>query len=134
MKQTAVRQVKSSFTMADLVGNALVVKFTYTDNKASSVIFPGSIVLWLLRHIPVNQNPDLKQPPEPQPLFREEWDDAVTPRVLSVQCKQFEDGVRMNLELNRKPDLSLLLDAGNLELIRQVFGMYANELVNIDGL
>jgi hypothetical protein len=134
VKQTVVRQVKSSFTAADVVGNALHVKFTYMDNKTSIVVFPGSIVLWLLRHIPAANLDAVAQPPEPVPMFREEWYLPGTPRVLSVQCKQFADGVRMTLETDVKPNLNLLLNAGNLELLRQVFGGYAPQLVNIDGI
>ena len=134
MKQTVVRQVKSSFIAADAVGNALHVKFTYMDDKTSIVIFPGSIVLWLLRHIPVANTAVVAQPPEPVPMFRDEWYLPGTPRVLAVQCKQFADGVRMTLETDIKPDMNLLINAGNLELLRQVFELYSPQLVNIDGL
>jgi hypothetical protein len=52
--------------------------------------------------------------------------------VLSVQCKQFADNVRMHLELDRKPDLTMVLDRSNLELLRQVMEAYRGDLMDLE--
>ena len=65
-------------------------------------------------------------------IAHREWDDALTPRVQSVQCKQFSDGVRMTLEVNLGPDLGLLLDASNLELMRRMLEAYRGNLMDLD--
>lgn len=115
----------------DTVGNLLLAKFAYEAGKDSSVFLPASIVFWLLDHMPVNQDPGLKQPPAPPQIFQEDWDLA-TPRVISVQCKQFPDAIRMTMDLERKPDLIVLLDRANVELMRQIMAHYRKDLINLD--
>lgn len=116
----------------DPVGNLLLAKFSYATGKDSCVFVPASIVFWLLQHMPVNQDPELQQPMGAPQIVQQDWDDRVTPRALSVQCKQFQDAVRMTLELDRKPNLVVLLDRGNVELMRQIMGYYAADLINLD--
>lgn len=131
MKQAVIRQVKSMSMSCDTVGNLLLVKFSYAGGKESSALLPAAIVFWLLDHFPVNQDPDLKPPPAPPQIFQEDWDHS-TPRVISVQCKQFADAIRMTLDLDPKPDLTVLLDRSNIELMRQIMGHYRNELIDLD--
>ncbi|MFC0133007.1 hypothetical protein CR105_25430 [Massilia eurypsychrophila] len=116
----------------DQVGNLLLFKFSYREAKDSGVFVPASIVFWLLKHLPVNQDPNLLQPPAPPPIYQQDWDDQVTPRALSVQCRQFNDFIRMTIELDRKPNLTVLLDRGNVELMRQIMEHYQGDLINLD--
>lgn len=132
MKQALIRQVKSLHIACDQVGNAVLAKFACNDARDVSVLMPATVVFWLLKHIPVNQDPQLQRPPAPPAIEHREWDDAITPRVQSVQCKQFADGVRMTLELNLGPDLGLLLDASNLELMRRMLEAYRENLMDLD--
>jgi hypothetical protein len=132
VKQAVIRQVKSMSMSCDPVGNLLLVKFSYHAGKDSSVFVPASIVFWLLEHIPVNQDPDLQQPMGPPQILQQDWDDVATPRALSVQVKQFPNAIRMTMELDRKQGLTILLDRGNVELMRQVMGHYRKDLINLE--
>jgi hypothetical protein len=116
----------------DPVGNLLLIKFAYQGGKDSGVFMPASIVFWLLDHLPVNQDPELKQPPEPPMIYQQDWDEATTPRAFSVQCKQFNDAIRMTFDLDRKPGLTVLLDRPNVELMRQIMDHYRGDLINLD--
>ena len=116
----------------DQVGNLLLIKFSYQGGKESGVFVPASIVFWLLRHLPVNQDPNLKQPPAPPPIYQQDWDDVVTPRALSVQCRQFNDAIRMTFEIDSKFSLTVLLDRGNVELMRQILEHYRGDLIDLD--
>jgi hypothetical protein len=116
----------------DPVGNLLLVKFACNGGKDAIVFVPASIVFWLLRHLPVNQDPNLQQPPPPPPIHQQDWDDVVNPRALSVQCKQFNDAIRMTFELDRKPGLTVLLDRANVELMRQIMEHYRADLFDLD--
>ena len=131
MKQALVRQVKSMQMSCDKVGNILLTKFSYHGAKDSCVFIPASVVFWLLEHVPVNQDPALQGPPTRPRIEQHDWDDHVTPRVLSVQCKQFQDAVRMTMEMERKPDLVVLLDRSNLELMRLMLEAYRGELIDL---
>ncbi len=116
----------------DRVGNLLLAKFSFAGAKDSCVVFPANIVFWLLNNIPVNQDPNL-QPPAAMPrINQDDWDEPATPRVLSVQCKQFADNVRMHMEVDHKPDLTVVLDRSNLELLRQVMEAYRGDLIDLD--
>jgi hypothetical protein len=115
----------------DTVGNLLLVKFSYATGKDSSVFLPASIVFWLLDHMPVNQDPHLQQPLGAPQIVQEDWD-LGTPRVNTVQCKQFPDAIRITMDLDRKPDLIVLLDRANVELMRQIMAHYRNDLINLD--
>ena len=131
MKQPVIRQVKSLNLSCDQVGNLLLAKFAYQGSKDSCVFMPASVVFWLLQHLPVNQDPNLRAP-EPRPqVVEQDWDDATTPRVLSVQCKQFADAIRMTFELDRKPDLMVLLNRANVELLRQMMQAYRGNLMDL---
>jgi hypothetical protein len=116
----------------DPVGNLLLAKFAFHGGKDSCVFIPASIVFWLLEHMPVNQDPNLQQPPGPPQIIQQDWDDFTTPRALNVQCKQFQDAIRMALELDRKPGLTILMDRANVELMRQIMGYYRKDLINLD--
>lgn len=132
VKQAVIRQVKSMVMSCDPVGNLLLVKFSYHGARESTVFMPASIVLWLLRHLPINQDPNLRQPPTPTPIVEQDWDEAVTPRALSVNCKQFNDAIRMTIELDRKQALTVLMDRSNVELMRQVMEHYRPNLIDLD--
>ena len=132
MKQAVIRQVKSMFVGCDKVGNILLAKFSFHGGKDAAVFLPYSIVFWLLDNIPVNQDPQLLRPPIGPQLTEADWDLYGTPRAISVQCKQFNDAVRMTFELEQKPDLSVLLDLSNLEMMRRFLEAYRNDLVNLD--
>lgn len=131
MKPVVVRQAKSLQMSCDAVGNTLLTKFSCQDAKDACVFIPASVVFWLLEHIPVNTDPNLKAPPSRPQIEQHEWDDRVTPRVLSVQCKQFQDAVRMTFELERKPALVVLLDPSSLELMRRMLEAYRSDLINL---
>ena len=131
MKQPVIRQVKSLYLSCDPVGNLLLAKFSYQGGKDSCVFIPASIVFWLLQHLPVNQDPNL-QPPKGLPqVYQEDWDDTATPRAFTVNCKQFADAIRMSFELDRKPDLTVLLDRSNVELLRQMMESYRPNLMDL---
>lgn len=116
----------------DRVGNLLLAKFSFIGaNRDALVVVPAGIVFWLLKHFPVNQDPNL-QPPPPMPLITQQDWDYGGPRVLSVQCKQFADSVRMSMELEVKPDLVVVLDRSNLELMRQIMETYRADLIDLD--
>jgi hypothetical protein len=132
VKQAVIRQVKSMSMSCDQVGNLLLFKFSYQGAKESGVFVPASIVFWLLRHLPVNQDPNLQPPSAPPAINQEDWDDAITPRALSVQCRQFQDFIRMTVELDRKPNLMVLLDRTNVELMRQIMEHYRGDLIDLD--
>jgi hypothetical protein len=132
VKQPVIREVKSLYMSCDRIGNLLLAKFAYQGAKDSCVFIPASIVFWLLEHMPVNQDPALRAPPVLPQIFQEDWDDMATPRVLSVQCKQFQDAIRMTMELDRKPNLTVLLDRSNIELMRQMMMSYSKDLINLD--
>jgi hypothetical protein len=132
VKQAVIREVRSMQMSCDRVGNLLLTKFVFTGSKDALVFIPGSIVYWLLEHMPINQDPRLEPPPSIAPISREEWQDPATPRALSVQCKQFADAVRMTFELEeRKESLVVLLNRSNVELLRQMMLAYQPDLINI---
>jgi len=116
----------------DRVGNLLLAKFSAHGAPEASVLIPASIVFWLLRHIPVNQDPNLMPPPAPPEITQWDWDNPATPRALSVNCKELPGTLRMTLNLDRKPDLTLVLDRSNVELLRQVMLVYSKDLIDLD--
>lgn len=131
MKQPVIRQVKSLYLSCDPVGNLLLAKFSYHGGKDSCVFIPASVVFWLLQHLPINQDPKLRPPATLPTVYREDWDDSATPRVRTVQCKQFADAIRMTLDLDRKPDLMVILDRANVELLRQMMESYRVDLMDL---
>lgn len=116
----------------DPVGNLLLAKFSCESGKDACVFIPASIVFWLLDHLPVNQDPNLQAPPPPPQITQFDWDDQSTPRALTVNCKEFPDAIRMTMELDRKPGLTILLNRSNVEMMRQIFGHYSTDLMNLD--
>lgn len=116
----------------DPVGNLLLAKFSYLDAKDSCLLLPSTMVFWLLDHMPVNQDPALKQPPPPPPITQQDWDDPYTPRAFTVKCKELPGAIRMSFELDRKPDLVLLLNPSNVELMRQIMVHYHGDLTRLE--
>lgn len=130
-KQAAIREVKTMTVSCDPVGNLLLVKFVFSGNSEACVFLPAHIVFWLLDHFPVNQDPNLPPPPVIPQMYAEDWDDERTPRVFTVQCKQFADAIRMSLQLEGKPDLVVLLNRTNVELLRQFMLTYRPSLMDL---
>jgi hypothetical protein len=131
-KQAAIREVKSMTMSCDPVGNLLLVKFSFGPGSEACVFMPAHIVFWLLDHFPVNQDPNLAPPPALPQMYAEDWDDEVTPRIFTVQCKQFADAIRMTMNLEGKPDLVVLLNRTNVELMRQFMLTYKPSLMDLD--
>lgn len=131
MKQAVIRQVKSMYLSCDPIGNLLLAKFSFEGGKDACVFIPASVVFWLLEHLPVNQDPELLPPPNLPRVFQEDWDDVVNPRVLSVQCKQFDDAIRMTMELDRAANLTVILNRSNVELMRQMMEGYRGDLMDL---
>jgi hypothetical protein len=127
----AVREVKSMCISCDSVGNILLVKFSFTGGKDACVYLPAHIVFWLLEHVPVNQDPALLPPATFPVVNDEDWDDLRTPRVGALQCKQFPDALRMSFELERGPDMLVLLNRSNVELMRQFLEHYRGKLMDL---
>ena len=132
MPKAVFREVKAMHLGCDPVANTLLAKFSCHGTAPFCVLVPAPIVFWLLRHIPVNQDPKLAPPPAGEPITQQDWNNLATPRALSVSCKQFQDAVRMTLELDRKPDLTLLFNRATLEMLRRFFEAYAGELMDIE--
>lgn len=130
-KQAVVREVKSMVMSCDPVGNLLLVKFSFNGGKDATIFLPAHVVLWLLQHLPVNQDPDLQPPPAPPQIYAEDWDDRVTPRVITMQCKQFPQSIRMHFELDPRPDMLVLLNRSNVELMRQFMENYRGDLMDL---
>lgn len=132
MKQAVIRQAKSMAMGIDPIGNTLLIKFAYHEAKESCVFMAASEVFWLLKHIPPNQDPELRRPVGDPVIEQKDWVESNSPNVLSVNVKQFPDAVRMTFELDRKPDLAVLLDRANLELMRRLFELYREDLTDLD--
>ncbi|MFL6657600.1 MAG: hypothetical protein ACJ8GW_05980 [Massilia sp.] len=115
----------------DSVGNILLVKFAFTNGKEGCVYLPAHIVFWLLEHIPVNQDPDLEPPKSLPTVYDQDWDDNYTPRVATMQCKQFPDALRMTMQLENAPEVAVLLNRSNVELMRQFLVTYRPSLMDL---
>jgi hypothetical protein len=130
-KKAAIREVKSMAMSCDPVGNVLLVKFSFIGGKDSCAFLPAHIVFWLLEHFPVNQDPKLPGPaPFPQ-VMAEDWDDVATPRIDSIQCKQFADAIRMTIQFEGREDLVVLMNRTNVELMRQFMLSYRPSLMDL---
>jgi hypothetical protein len=132
VKQAVIREVKSLYMSCDQIGNLLLAKFSFTTGKEVTIFIPADIVFWLLKHLPVNQDPSLQPPPNPPGIEQWDWDERITPRALSVQCKQFPDTLRMSFELERGPILTLVLNRSNVEMLRQMMVAYSSDLIDLD--
>lgn len=130
-KQAVIREVKSMTMSCDPVGNILLVKFGFTSGKEACLYLPAHIVFWLLAHLPVNQDPGLKAPATFPVVVDQDWDDQRTPRVDTMQCKQFRDAIRMTFQLDRGTEMVVLLDRSNVELMRQFMENYRGSLMDL---
>jgi hypothetical protein len=116
----------------DRVGNLLLAKFSTVGASDICLHIPANIVFWLLRHVPANRDPNLQAPPAPPTIEQRDWDNPYNPRALYVNCKELPGALRMNFALDRKPDLTLVLDRSNVELMRQVMMLYTKDLIDLD--
>jgi hypothetical protein len=116
----------------DRVGNLLLVKFSTQGASDVCIHVPAAIVFWLLRHLPVNRDPELQAPPAPPPITQRDWDNPATPRAEFVKCKELKDAIRMHFALNSREDLTVVLDRSNVELMRQIMAMYSKDLIDLD--
>lgn len=116
----------------DRVGNLLLAKFSAHGAPDTCVFIPASIVFWLLRHIPPNRDPNLKAPPAPPEITQWDWDNPNIPSAQTVVCKEMPGALRMTFNLDRKPDLTVVLDRTNVELLRQIFVLYSKDLIDLD--
>lgn len=132
MKTPVIREVKSLNMSCDRIGNLLLVKFLPRGAKETCVFLPAANVFWLLKHLPANQDPDLMPPPVMPAIDQRDWDNPGTPRVFTVQCMQFSNSIRMTFALDRGPDLMVLLDRSNVELMRQMMIAYSENLIDLD--
>lgn len=132
MKSAVIRQVKSMTMSCDRVGNLLLAKFSAVGANDASVVIPASIVFWLLKHMPVNQDPNLAPPATSPQITQADWD-SPAPRVLTVNAKMLPGKISMTFNLDHKPDLTVILDRSNVELMRQIFLAYADSLIDIEG-
>lgn len=130
-KQAVIQVVKGLSVGCDAVGNMLLFKFRFASGAEASVLVPAHIVFWLLEHLPANQDPSLRPPAAYPQIAQRDWDDYVTPRVLTVNCKEFADALRMDFELDRKPDMRVLLDRTLVEVLRQFMENYRGSLMDL---
>lgn len=131
MKTPVIREVKSLNMSCDRIGNLLLVKFLPQGGKETCIFMPASIVFWLLKHLPVNQDPQLAPPAVVPRIEQYDWDNPATPRAFTVNCKQFADAIRMQFALDRGPDLMVLLNRSNVELMRQMMVAYSKDLIDL---
>ena len=132
MKEAVIREVKSMSMSCDRVGNSLLAKFSTQGASDICLHIPASIVFWLLKHMPVNQDPRLQPPPAGPQITQQDWDNRANPRALSLNCRELPGKLRMAFNLDREPHLVLLLDRGNVELLRQIMAAYSRDLIDLD--
>jgi hypothetical protein len=118
----------------DRVGNLLLGKFSAQGANDVCMVIPASIVFFLIKHLPVNQDPTLQPPPAPPQITQWDWDNPNNPRALTVNCKVLPGKISMNFSLDRKPDLILVLDRSNVELMRQILVAYSNDLIDLEAV
>lgn len=132
MKEAVIREVKSMSMSCDRVGNSLLAKFSTQGASDICLHIPASIVFWLLKHLPVNQDPNLQAPPAPPQITQQDWENPTNPRALTLNCRELPGKLRMAFNLDRTPHLVLVLNRSNVELMRQIMGMYSRELIDLD--
>ena len=132
MKEAVIRQVKSMSMSCDRVGNSLLAKFSTQGATDVGLHIPATIVFWLLKHLPVNQDPTLQAPPTPPEITQRDWDNPNIPRALTLNCRELPGKLRMAFNLDREPNLVLVLDRANVELMRQILVLYSRELIDLD--
>jgi hypothetical protein len=116
----------------DRVGNLLLVKLASEGASDVCMFMPASIVFFLLKNLPVNQDPQLQPPPHGPQIDQWDWENPNNPRAFTVNCKVLPGKISMTFVLDRKPDLTVVLDRGNVELMRQIMLAYAPELIDLD--
>ena len=133
VKEAVIRQVKSMSMSCDRVGNSLLAKFSTEGASDVCLHIPATIVFWLLKHMPVNQDPNLQPPAAPSPqVSQQDWDNPANPHALTLNCRELPGKLRMAFNLDRTPNLVLLLDRSNVELMRQIMGHYSRDLIDLD--
>jgi hypothetical protein len=115
----------------DPVGNLLLTKFSCVGAGDVAVFVPAEVVFWLIKHLPVNQDPTLQPPPHGPQIGPEDWNINL-PRAGYVQCKVLPGKISMTYILDHKPDLTVVLDRGNVELMRQIMLAYRDQLIDLD--
>ena len=134
MKSAVIRQIKSMAMSCDRVGNLLLAKFSAQGANDTCVVIPASIVFFLIQHLPVNQDPALAPPPPGPQITQWDWDSQNLPRANTVNCKVLPGRISMTLYLDRKPDLTLVLDRSNVELMRQILLAYSRDLIDLEAV
>lgn len=132
VKEAVIRQVKSMSMSCDRVGNSLLAKFSTQGASDVCLHIPANIVFWLIKHLPVNQDPTLQPPPAPPQITQFDWQNPNTPKAISLNCRELPGKLRMSFNLDRKPDLVVVLDRSNVELLRQILNLYSRELIDLD--
>lgn len=132
MKSAVIRQVKSMAMSCDRVGNLLLAKFSAQGANDTCVVIPASIVFFLLKNLPVNQDPTLQAPPAPPQITQWDWDNPNQPRAFTVNCKVLPGRISMTFNLDIKPDLTLIMDRSNVELMRQILHAYSQDLIDLE--
>ena len=116
----------------DRVGNLLLVKFSAHGASDTVIYVPASIVFFLIKHMPVNQDPSLQPPPPPPPIGPQDWQHPNVPTASTVRVNVLPGKLSMTFNLDRKPDLTVILDRSNVELMRQILVHYSNDLIDLD--
>jgi hypothetical protein len=118
----------------DRVGNLLLAKFSAQGANDTCIVIPASIVFFLIKHLPVNQDPGLLPPPAGPQITQWDWDSQNLPRANTVSCKVLPGKISMTFNLDRKPDLTLVLDRSNVELMRQILLAYSQDLIDLEAI
>jgi hypothetical protein len=115
----------------DRVGNLLLAKFSAQGANDTCIVIPASIVFFLIKHLPVNQDPALQPPPAGPQITQWDWDSQY-PRANTVNCKVLPGRISMTFHVDSMPDLTLVLDRSNVELMRQILLAYSGELIDLE--
>jgi hypothetical protein len=118
----------------DRVGNLLLAKFSAQGANDTCIVIPASIVFFLLKNLPVNQDPALQAPPAAPQITQWDWDNPNQPRAFTVNCKVLPGKISMTFNLDVKPDLTLVLDRSNVELMRQILYAYSQDLIDLESV
>jgi hypothetical protein len=116
----------------DKVGNQLLVKFSAQGASDTAIYVPASVVFFLLKHMPVNQDPNLQPPAPPPQIHPQDWQSPNIPTGGSVRVNVLPGKLSMTFNLDRKPDLTVILDRSNVELMRQILTHYSHDLIDLD--
>jgi hypothetical protein len=116
----------------DRVGNLLLAKFSSQGASDVAIYIPASIVFFLLKNLPVNQDPSLPAPAMPPAIHPQDWQNPSVPRASTVRVNVLPGKLSMTFNLDRKPDLTVILDRTNVELMRQIFAAYSKDLIDLD--